>query len=345
MKPLTEAEKAKCVFWMHEFKSPTVVKRKFRNFYNTKNSPTSRSIRKWYEEFKEVGHMKGKSTGRKPLGEIVVRNVNNQSEEFPKSSIRQWELNMPYVSVQRTLRKSLKFWPYKIKFVHAMKPQDPPARQRFAETILNKIARNKHYLKKICFSDEATFHVSGVVNRHNVRIWGTDNPREYLEEEANSPKVNVWCGLLHNKVIGPFFFAGQTVTQYSYLDMLEGFAYPQLANVQGVIFQQDGAPPHWALRVRRSLNEHFPNRWIGRDGPIPWPARSPDVTPLDFFFWGFVKGRVFKTPVHDIEDLKQRIREATEEVNINMLTNTWKELLRRLKFLRENNGIHIEVYK
>ena len=105
------------------------------------------------------------------------------------------------------------------------------------------------------------------------------------------------------------------------------------------------ARPHWVLRVRRSLDEHFPNRWIGRGGPIPWPARSPDVTLLDFIFWGFVKGRVFKTPVHDIEDLKQRIREATEAVNINMLTNTWKELLRRLKFLLKNNGIHIEVYK
>ncbi|KAG8286217.1 hypothetical protein J6590_065677 [Homalodisca vitripennis] len=27
-------------------------------------------------------------------------------------------------------------------------------------------------------SDEATFHTNGKVNRHNVRIWGTDNPRE-----------------------------------------------------------------------------------------------------------------------------------------------------------------------
>ena len=26
-----------------------------------------------------------------------------------------------------------------------------------------------------------------------------------------------------------------------------------------------------------------------RDGPIPWPPRSPGITPLDFFLWGYVK--------------------------------------------------------
>jgi hypothetical protein len=33
--------------------------------------------------------------------------------------------------------------------------------------------------------------------------------------------------------------------------------------------------------------------WDGRDGPMPWPPRSPDITPLDFFLWGYVKSNVF----------------------------------------------------
>lgn len=39
------------------------------------------------------------------------------------------------------------------------------------------------------------FHISGRVNRHNCRIWGTENPHEPVELESDSPKVNVWCGL------------------------------------------------------------------------------------------------------------------------------------------------------
>jgi hypothetical protein len=49
------------------------------------------------------------------------------------------------------------------------------------------------FLKKIMFTDEATFHVLGKVRRHNVRIWGTENPHVGREHIRDSPKVNVWC--------------------------------------------------------------------------------------------------------------------------------------------------------
>ena len=54
---------------------------------------------------------------------------------------------------------------------------------------------------------------------------------------------------------------------------------PQFEQYQPqVIFQQDRAPPHWGLAVRQLLNDTFPERWIGRDGLIPWSPRSPDIT-------------------------------------------------------------------
>ena len=84
--------------------------------------------------------------------------------------------------------------------------------------------------------------------------------------------------------------------------------HAQLNDLQPtIIFQQDGAPPYWGLLVRGFLNETFPDRWIGRDGPIPWPPCSPDITPLDFFLWGYVKDIVYRTQIRDITDLKQRI--------------------------------------
>jgi hypothetical protein len=48
--------------------------------------------------------------------------------------------------------------------------------------------------------------------------------------------------------------------------------------------QQDGAPPHFHLEVRRHLNTTLPQRWIGRpsnedSAHIPWPPRPPDLTP------------------------------------------------------------------
>ena len=51
-------------------------------------------------------------------------------------------------------------------------------------------------------------------------------------------------------------------------------------------FMHDGAPAHITVDVRHFLDATYPQRWIGRGGPVIWPARSPDLNPLDFFFGG-----------------------------------------------------------
>jgi len=92
------------------------------------------------------------------------------------------------------------------------------------------------------------------------------------------------------------------------------------------------------------LGATFPNRWIGRDGPTPWPPRSPDITSLDFFIQGYVKDKVFSTPVPDITNLKTRITEAFVTITEDMLENTWREFDYRLDVLRTPKGAHDEVY-
>ncbi|EZA54266.1 hypothetical protein X777_06188 [Ooceraea biroi] len=71
--------------------------------------------------------------------------------------------------------------------------------------------------------------------------------------------------------------------------------------------QLDGCPSHYARQVRNWLDEHYAHRWIDRGGPVFWPPRSPDLTPLDFYLWGTLKNKVYSTEVISLEDLKQRI--------------------------------------
>ena len=78
--------------------------------------------------------------------------------------------------------------------------------------------------------------------------------------------------------------------------------------------------------------------------PIAWPPRSPNITPLDFFSWGYVKDVVYRTKVKDISDLKERITAAVEAINEEMLKRTWTEIEYRLDILRATNGAHIEIY-
>jgi hypothetical protein len=74
-------------------------------------------------------------------------------------------------------------------------------------------------------------------------------------------------------------------------------------------FQHDGAPVHFTNVVREYLGETFGNRWIGRGDPC-----SPDLTPLDFFFWGYMQGLEYETPVETQHDLVARIAVAAATI-------------------------------
>jgi len=96
--------------------------------------------------------------------------------------------------------------------------------------------------------------------------------------------------------------------------------------------------------VTTFLDETFPGRWIGRGDPTVLPPRSPDLTPLDFFSWGFIKVVVYRRKVRDLADLRQRIIEAVVLVTPHMLINTRQELEYRLDICGATTGAHIEVY-
>ena len=108
------------------------------------------------------------------------------------------------------------------------------------------------------------------------------------------------------------FFVDSTVDADNYLEMLKSYFFPILQKkrlTKQIIFQQDGAPPHYSLEVRNWLNEKFPGKWTGRRGPIEWAPRSPDLTPLDFFLWGYLKQKVYMTPIKDLAELRLKITE------------------------------------
>jgi hypothetical protein len=54
------------------------------------------------------------------------------------------------------------------------------------------MSSDDHFLENLQFSDVATFHVSGAVNRRNVRTWGSEKPHAYVEHQRDSPKVSVF---------------------------------------------------------------------------------------------------------------------------------------------------------
>ena len=109
-------------------------------------------------------------------------------------------------------------------------------------------------------------------------------------------------------------------------------------------FQQDGASPHYSNIARNYLNEHLEGKWIGRRGAIEWPARSPDLTPLDFFLWGFLKHKVYGEKILNIQHLKEVITRHIEELktNTDLLKEVMYSVSKRINECIDAGGLHFE---
>jgi hypothetical protein len=157
--------------------------------------------------------------------------------------------------------------PYKLLSVQALKPEDLAVRYEFCREVLARTENDNDLPAKFIFSDEATFHITCKVNRHNARVWRTESPHVTLDHERYSPEVNVFCAISKEKFYGPSFFVENTVTGNSYLDMLTLLFLPQLEDdSDDFIFQQNREPPHFHMAVLNYLNAYLPLRWTGRAG-------------------------------------------------------------------------------
>ncbi|GBM18385.1 hypothetical protein AVEN_72729-1 [Araneus ventricosus] len=169
--PASIEQEARCVLWFHETKSPINVQRAFRRCYG--RNPDTKSITRWYEKFKETGSVTDlPRSGRPSVSEATVELVRQSFQRSPTKSTRQAlrELQIPQTSLVRILHKRLRLHAHKVQIVQDLQPNDCTRRAEFAIEILNRIDIKNDYLNRICFSDESTFHVSGIVNRHNVPI-------------------------------------------------------------------------------------------------------------------------------------------------------------------------------
>ncbi|GFV60919.1 DUF4817 domain-containing protein [Trichonephila clavipes] len=200
------------------------------------------------------------------------------------------------------------------------------ARRRFVEWAQNEIAVVPNFQKRILFSDEAHFWLNGCVNKQNCRIWSEVNPQVYVETPLHPEKLTVWCALWAGGIIGPYFFKHDeghnvTVNGDRYRAMITNFFIPELNNhdVQELWFQQDGATCHTARTTIDLLKDTFGDRLISRFGSVNWPPRSYDLTPLDYFLWGYVKSLVYAGKSQTLDHLEDSIRRVIADIRPQIL--------------------------
>ncbi|GFW28687.1 DUF4817 domain-containing protein [Trichonephila clavipes] len=171
--------------------------------------------------------------------------------------------------------------------------------------------------KRILFSDEAYLWLNGYVNKQNCRIWSEANPQVYVETPLHPEKLTV-C-------------------------LITNFFIPELNNhdVQDLWFQQDGATCHTARATIDLLKDTFGDRLISRFRPVNWPPRSCDLTPLDYFLWGYIKSLVYADKPQTLDHLQDNIRRVIADTRPQMLEKVIENWTSRLDYIRASRGSHM----
>lgn len=268
--------------------------RVYRDRYPDRRHPDHRVFVRVHNAYTE-GRIPGTGEGGASEGRPRVYNddvILHLVEQDPTTSVRviARRTGISTRTVHRVLQRH-ELYPYHFQRVQSLLPRDRPLRVNFCREMLRRMREDPQYFNKILWSDESSCKKHGYFNIHNLHSWQLENPNLIRTDRSQYQfKINLWTGIIGGQIIGPFELP-ETLNGERYLNLLQNDLPELIRNVDPQLretmwLQNDGCPAHYAVIVREYLNATYPERWIGRLGPILWPPRSPDLNPLDFFTGG-----------------------------------------------------------
>ena len=361
MKPYSTDEKTKVIRLYIETKSIVGTQRKYRRFLKTRKAPSRNVILSLVEKFLAHGSVENlrkgrcgrKKTKRTPDN---VEKTQKALQRSPNKSLRRLsqELGCSKTTAQRLARTDCQLFPYKVSVHQTLTESDKQARMLYSGWFLRNCDDDSDFLHQIWFTDEANFHLDGRVNSQNFRFWSTDLPDVVAEAPLHSAKCTAFCAISSRGVIGPFWFedsAGATVTVNAqrYRKVISRFWTALRRKMGGATqqldsqwFQQDGATAHTAGATRKWLRDRFGQRLISRGEVHSWPARSPDLTPCDFFLWGHRKDQVHMNNPGTLQELKEAVTCAVRRVRREICRAALESARSRAVLCLERKGEHLE---
>ena len=83
-------------------------------------------------------------------------------------------------------------------------------------------------------------------------------------------------------------------------------------------------------------------------GPFEWPARSPDLSPMDFFLWGVLEDMVYKEKPRTIPEIRRVIADKIATIDVELCQKVCRSVAARLvsyiKTTGNNLNFSISIY-
>ena len=308
---------------------------------------------------------------------ILISRVESVLREHPEASSHQITTLLPedtpgrsQSTVWRLLTAKMNLNFYRRRKVQVLSDQDFLARKAFARRMIDDVQRNVLKLTTLIVSDEMMISLNPHFNRQNDGRWQLkgqqDRVAQLVTRKAFAKSIHMWVGLnWHTGIIGPFFIdeidaphlsnrdrgkSSNSLTGAKYKLLIEESIMPEIYMKvpEHVVkrefwWQQDGAGPHVSAAPLALLRSIFGERILSRKTNYAWPARSPDLNPLDFSFWALMRKHISSLQPKNLIEIKYAARDAVAALE-PYVKRIIADMPIRLRACLESEGRHFEPW-
>jgi transposase len=305
---------------------------------------TVRRLQHARNDGKSIKRAPGSGGQNKKRDEAFLDTLESSINTDPTKSIRRhaWELAVAPSTILLAVNHDLGLHSYVRTLRHLLTTSLKEKRLDRCKKLVNYLRRHGSIVK-IC-SDKKIFTVDQVYNRRNDRYLA-----ESIEEvkgvyRTKHPAQVMVLGVLASdgKRMPPYFFgANEKVDTDVYYRVMRYHVLPWIkANYPdgNYVWQQDGAPAHTSKKIQKFCQDNMVNFWP-KDF---WPPSSPDLNPLDFFWWGAIESKCNATPHPNVDSLKASIAKVWAEYPDVSIQRAFTSLRPRLEAVIAAKGGHIE---
>ena len=352
---------------------PTIEQEFFRKF--GRHAPSKKNCRRIHKTVSDEGHSKNNNPGRSGRRKSATdpastTAVLRDTTTTPIQSTRRRAIRLATSARSITrIHKAAGIRGYKRKLQQVLYPSDPMRRLAFCHWFNNLRGQYPTLLQQIIWSDESAFRQDGsggVIP--DTRYYATSAPANFTTSRANYSRLtHIWAAFNPRiGLIGPFFIEDLPVVQAAPQKTLKSVGYNELlrtkvlpfirtwcnnnnCNITDFWFQQDGATCHTTAANRNLLTTEFQGQVITiipRQTAVgEFPARSCDLTPMDYWYWAWLKGVVAAGgPYTSHASHRAAIEQAARTTNLVHMRNACYSVQRRVTACIRANGGHFERF-
>ena len=341
-----------------ELKSPKLVKNAFvKEFKDSVSSKWLWKIKpdkfqRVYDRFKKNGFAKSPNSRQQKGADRSDEDKVESIREFfimnPMASIfdASKDLKIPESTIRWNLKFKIKMKPYKMGLAQALTEAHKARRFAFCQWLLTQ---PENFVQLVIFGDEKWFTLTQHPNRQNTRYWAFANPNIVSATKVQGcAKIQAFVCVVNGRVLPVIWHVDEegksvSVNTERYKKVIDDIISNLSAReLKKYYWQQDGASCHTSKASMEKLRGIFGNRIISQKAEIEWPAKSPDLNPLDFAFWGMAMKEVWEQKPETIPELVSVVENFFESLSEEIVRKSVGNIMKRAELCVKNKGGHFE---